>query len=61
MYNVFDASNLIFTQNGSNNKINLTVTQESGVTYTGPLVINLLSVCSLFFLKKVDKKFGDGV
>lgn len=26
---------LTFTQNGSNNKINLTVTQESGVTYTG--------------------------
>ena len=26
---------LIFTQNGSDNKINLTVTQESGVTYTG--------------------------
>lgn len=26
---------LIFTQNDSNNKINLTVTQESGVTYTG--------------------------
>ena len=26
---------LTFTQNGSNNKINLTVTQGSGVTYTG--------------------------
>ena len=26
---------LIFTQNGSNNKINLTVTQEAGVTYSG--------------------------
>lgn len=26
---------LIFDQDGSNNKINLTVTQESGVTYTG--------------------------
>lgn len=26
---------LIFAQNGSNNKINLTVTQESGVTYSG--------------------------
>lgn len=26
---------LIFDQNGSDNKINLTVTQESGVTYTG--------------------------
>lgn len=29
------STTLIFTQNGSNNKINLTVTQESGVTYTG--------------------------
>lgn len=29
------STTLIFSQNGSNNKINLTVTQESGVTYTG--------------------------
>lgn len=29
------STTLIFTQNESNNKINLTVTQESGVTYTG--------------------------
>lgn len=29
------STTLIFAQNGSNNKINLTVTQESGVTYTG--------------------------
>ena len=29
------STTLIFNQNGSNNKINLTVTQESGVTYTG--------------------------
>lgn len=29
------STTLIFTQNGSDNKINLTVTQESGVTYTG--------------------------
>ena len=29
------STTLIFTQNGSNNKINLTVTQDSGVTYTG--------------------------
>lgn len=29
------STTLIFTQNGSNNKINLTVTQESSVTYTG--------------------------
>ena len=25
------------------------------------LIISVLSVFSLFFLKKVDKKFGDGV
>lgn len=31
------STTLTFTQNGSNNKINLTVTQESGVTYTGYL------------------------
>lgn len=31
------STTLIFTQNGSSNKINLTVTQESGVTYTGYL------------------------
>ena len=29
------STTLIFTQNGSNNEINLTVTQGSGVTYTG--------------------------
>ena len=29
------STTLIFNQNGSNNKINLTVTQESGVTYSG--------------------------
>lgn len=29
------STTLIFTQNGSNNKINLTVTQEAGVTYDG--------------------------
>lgn len=29
------STTLIFTQNGPNNKINLTVTQGSGVTYTG--------------------------
>lgn len=29
------AATLTFTQNESNNRINLTVTQESGVTYTG--------------------------
>lgn len=29
------STTLIFNQGGSNNKINLTVTQESGVTYTG--------------------------
>lgn len=29
------STTLTFTQNGSNNKINLTVTQESGITYTG--------------------------
>lgn len=29
------STTLIFAQNGSNNKINLTVTQESGVTYSG--------------------------
>lgn len=29
------STTLIFTQNGSNNRINLTVTQESGVTYSG--------------------------
>lgn len=29
------STTLIFTQNGSNNKINLTVTQETGVTYSG--------------------------
>ena len=29
------STTLTFTQNGPNNRINLTVTQESGVTYTG--------------------------
>lgn len=29
------STTLIFAQNGSNNEINLTVTQESGITYTG--------------------------
>lgn len=29
------STTLTFTQNGSNNKINLTVTQGSGITYTG--------------------------
>lgn len=29
------STTLVFTQNGSNNRINLTVTQESGITYTG--------------------------
>lgn len=29
------STTLTFTQNGPNNKINLTVTQESGVTYSG--------------------------
>lgn len=29
------STTLIFTQNGSNNRINLTVTQESAITYTG--------------------------
>lgn len=29
------STTLIFTQNGPNNKINLTVTQEAGVTYSG--------------------------
>ena len=29
------STTLTFTQNGSDNKINLTVTQETGVTYTG--------------------------
>lgn len=38
------STTLTFTQNGSNNKINLTVTQESSVTYTGyiKMVSNLL-------------------
>lgn len=35
------STTLTFTQNGSNNKINLTVTQGSGVTYNG--YINLVS------------------
>lgn len=38
------STTLTFTQNGPNNKINLTVTQESGVTYTGyiKMVLNSL-------------------
>lgn len=38
------STTLTFTQNESNNKINLTVTQESGITYTGfiELVLNPL-------------------
>lgn len=35
------STTLIFAQNGSNNKINLTVTQESSVTYTDYLEIPL--------------------
>lgn len=35
------STTLIFDQNGSNNKINLTVTQGSGVTYTGYIKIVL--------------------
>lgn len=31
------STTLTFTQNGSNNRINLTVTQESGITYSGYL------------------------
>lgn len=31
------STTLIFTQNGSNNRINLTVTQETGITYSGYL------------------------
>ena len=38
------STTLIFTQNESNNKINLTVTQESGITYTG-------------YIKKVSTSF----
>lgn len=33
------STTLTFTQNGSNNKINLTVTQGSGVTYTGYIAV----------------------
>ena len=33
------STTLTFTQNGSNNKINLTVTQEAGVTYSGYIEI----------------------
>lgn len=38
------STTLTFTQNGSNNKINLTVTQGSGVTYSGyiKMVLNTL-------------------
>lgn len=37
------STTLTFTQNGSNNKINLTVTQESGVTYSGYIkVVSIL-------------------
>lgn len=43
------STTLTFTQNGSNNKINLTVTQGSGVTYTGyiKMVSNTLPLGSL--------------
>lgn len=42
------STTLIFTQNGSNNRINLTVTQGSGVTYTGyiKMVSNTLPLYS---------------
>lgn len=42
------STTLTFTQNGSNNKINLTVTQEAGVTYSGyiKMVSNTLSLGS---------------
>lgn len=39
------STTLIFTQNESNNKINLTVTQGSGITYTG--YIKMVSYASL--------------
>ena len=37
------STTLIFTQNGSDNKINLTVTQEAGVTYSGSGYIKMVS------------------
>lgn len=42
------STTLTFAQNGSNNKINLTVTQEAGVTYTGYIkkVSNILPLGS---------------
>lgn len=42
------STTLTFAQNGSNNKINLTVTQEAGVTYTGyiKMVTNTLPLGS---------------
>lgn len=42
------STTLIFTQDESNNKINLTVTQESGITYTGyiEMVANTLPLGS---------------
>lgn len=42
------STTLIFIQNGSNNKINLTVTQEAGVTYSGyiKMVANTLPLGS---------------
>lgn len=42
------STTLTFTQNGSDNKINLTVTQGSGVTYTGyiKMVLNTLPLGS---------------
>lgn len=42
------STTLTFTQNGSNNKINLTVTQETGVTYRGyiKMVSNSLPLSS---------------
>ena len=41
------STTLTFTQNGSNNKINLTVTQEAGVTYTGVIEIPQSYIISL--------------
>lgn len=42
------STTLTFAQNGSNNKINLTITQETGVTYTGyiKMVSNTLPLSS---------------
>lgn len=38
------STTLIFTQNGSDNRINLTVTQESNVTYSGYILVVLNSL-----------------